>query len=115
MMREIKFRFYDKDNRKMLNDLDVLGLTINELLESDDEWAVMQCTGLLDKNGIEIYEGDIVTYRDKEMFFIEYNQNRAEYRAVYHKEEDRDIYTDRLISKRCEVIGNIHKKQGAVK
>ena len=36
MNREIKFRFFDKDNERMMNDLDVLDLTVNQSLKSDE-------------------------------------------------------------------------------
>lgn len=56
-MGKIKFRIYHKD-RGMIK--------INRSFEFDDEgellggiWELMQFTGLFDKNGKEIYEGDI--------------------------------------------------------
>lgn len=57
-MREIKFRVWDVDHKKWIK-----GLTycIDDFASSNKEWhKVMQFTGLHDKNGREIYEGDIV-------------------------------------------------------
>jgi hypothetical protein len=66
-MREIKFRWLHKKSNKiagwdtMLKECDRLSM----LLPSED-WIPMQYTGLKDKNGKEIYEGDICRSDDIE-------------------------------------------------
>lgn len=59
-MREIKFRAWDG---KEMTDVPVnhSGYRLNELLEGiSDNYTLMQYTGLKDKNGVEIYEGDVM-------------------------------------------------------
>ena len=65
-MREIKFRAWDNKNRKMsfsfgLGDACCFpGMIILKPHKNRERFIIMQYTGLIDKNGVEIYEGDLL-------------------------------------------------------
>lgn len=108
-MREIKFRAYRKDDNTMLNWNDIcewevqFGVTLIDHL-NDDNFIVLQYTGLKDKNGVEIYESDIIKavgYKE----FIEL----VEYRGTAFTAQG-DVLSDfvSLCNFNVEVIGNIY-------
>jgi uncharacterized phage protein (TIGR01671 family) len=62
-MREIKFRVFDTRSKKMITDevCFQLALGLNGSIKAGiSEDVLMQFTGLTDKNGVEIFEGDVV-------------------------------------------------------
>ena len=111
-MKEIKFRIWDKENKKMINlgRIDIADGSCSPTIFGNifyDYWndvELMQYIGVKDKNGREIYEGDIVK-------FFEYKVINS---IVLQEEiviiKDIRVGCDTLRpSQYMEVIGNIYE------
>jgi len=59
-MREIKFRFWNREENQMISGDTLAFEEYAPLCHLLSQEGIMQYTGLKDKNGREIYEGDII-------------------------------------------------------
>jgi len=126
--REIKFRAWDKKEKKMYyvknsDDGYLDYFPLRSLLEHNCPFIWMQYTGLKDKNGKEIYEGDIVRFyqcRDKKggVWLSLYKDYREWFGEIIFKEGRFEIGNTKYIGKSnieekkvdsWEIIGNIYE------
>lgn len=116
-MREFKFRAWWKQHNKMENCMDWSGPFDYGWPFKDKDFVFMQFTGLLDKNGTEIYEGDIVkninSFAKDRPYEIKWNQELCRWSA--HNDKDPWSMFYRNDEGTCEVIGNIYENPDLIK
>ena len=113
-MREIKFRAWHKADEKMY---EVYGFAQNKWFLKGKQFpmpngavVIMQYTGLKDKDGKEIYEGDLLTdYGEAPPLYVEYSEKHGAYCFVDKFDSSGTVYYTPLMIyyEQMEVIGNI--------
>ena len=121
-MKTIKFRIFNKKIKSYI-DIHSSAIMIDELNDLNDNLIVEQFTGLHDKNGKEIYTGDILQLKKLDGIVLLYkifcvkggfafNTHQDDFYKpqieIYFYESTSDMQNSSFIST-LEIIGNIHE------
>ena len=131
--REIKFRFFSNPDKKMYV-LTLLGLNWEfegdpSVYEGKNVWDgregtrvqkysdghLMQLTGLRDKNGKDIYEGDIVKFKTfksfdtEELIWVKGSVIWRDSQYCWYVTGEENNYLSHIIKHGIEVIGNLYE------
>ena len=122
-MRDIKYRAWDKRENTM-RDVAVLHFTKGGKVNSIEYWktpselksyhvrnlVLMQYTGLVDKHGNQIFEGDIVRYFKNELAVIVCQNGGVDIRSLSWRECEPP---QRRLGE-IEVIGNVYQNKDLI-
>lgn len=128
-MREIKFKAWDKNDKRIFIDPQMIDFYNKKIgymqyqteympdtsysipvgFEEFEYSELMEWTGLYDKNGEDIYEGDILFESFGEKYYkvvFENGSFRAEFEGDF-EEHSFDLID--VVTQGCEVVGNIYE------
>nr|DAU97520.1 MAG TPA: YopX protein [Caudoviricetes sp.] len=115
-----KYRAWLKKKQKMDNEIDHISWLEDELycigdgityMVSAEDLVLMQLTGLVDKNGKEIFEGDIVKMSKDVYSEPTYYEVVRHYGGAYRLESKQHGCELWLRHTDCEVVGNIYENK----
>jgi hypothetical protein len=113
-MRQLKFRVWDTRDNEFVYIDDLYWFEENFIHNSEDASAsIQQYTGIKDCNEIEIYEGDLVSFKVNTFSEIVLFENEEvkyldEY-AMFVFGKDEYCLNDYIIRESIEVTGNIYE------
>lgn len=121
-MRTFKFRAWDNNgkvmwNHEMIDESDAAGAVFwGEIFNGKSGFTVMQFTGLKDANGVEIYDGDIISIYDtynqvwsKDGAVVVFSNDYVGGWVVSNGNQNLNLGTRQNLLK---IIGNIHENKG---
>lgn len=115
-----KFRAWTEEGKVMYYDVypfkdDTLLLSYDEIAFDEvpaSDFILMQSTGVIDKNGKEVFEGDVVKVLNS-LYTVFYDSERGSFRLRPH---DKRWHTDYMSNfsggGNFEIIGNIYEWKG---